>query len=81
MPDLANRSHQTRVGRAILSGSSIDANDPQLAEIALADTAIAECELARFIDMMLGNGENVTAHAPKAFRGFKDFLFSALGRR
>ncbi len=62
----SERTHQSGIRRAIFAGRCIDTNDPQLAEIALADAAIAKRKLARFIDMMLGNGKNITAHPPKS---------------
>jgi hypothetical protein len=74
-------SDEPRIGRAILAGRRIDANNPERTEIAFACAAIAERILATFIDMMLCYGNNITAHSPIAFGGFKDFLFSALGSR
>jgi hypothetical protein len=76
---LCERSHKLRIGRPILAGGGIYADDPERAELALADAAVAECKLAGFIDMMLGYGKNITAHSPKAFGGFEYFLFSPLG--
>src|SRR5690606_27491339 len=65
---------EAAVGQAVLTHRSVDALDPQGAEVALAGLAVAIGVLQRLLDRLLGDADGVLATAVKALGGFQDLL-------
>src|SRR5690606_4273758 len=62
------------VGQAVLAHRSVDALDPQGAEITLASLAVAVGVLQRLLHRLLGDADGVLATAVKALGGFQNLL-------
>jgi hypothetical protein len=65
---------QAAIGQAVLAGGGVDALDPERAEIALADLAVAIGVLQRLLDRLLGDADGVLAAAVETLGGFRTFL-------
>ena len=63
----------------MLADSSVDALDPEGAEVALAALAIAIGVLLRLLDRLLGDADRILATAIVALRGLDDFFVLGVG--
>ena len=70
-------AHQLRVGHAVESCASIDALNPQAAEVALLGFPVAVSITQAFFDRVLGDGPNIFLSPKKSFGKFEHPL--ALG--
>ena len=64
--------HEHGVGHAVLAGASVDAGDPELADLALLVAAIAVLVLERMIDLLLGLGVGAGLGTIVALRAAED---------
>src|SRR5690606_31007422 len=70
---------EAAVGQAMLARRSVDALDPQSAEIALPILAIAIGVLQRLLDSLLGNTDRIFAAAIETLGGLQNFLVLGMG--
>ncbi len=68
--------NKPRVGRAVKTRSSIDARNPQGAEVAFLLPAVAVLILCGFIDSVLSSRQDISAIAPHSFGAFENFFTS-----
>jgi hypothetical protein len=71
---LAETVDQAAIGQAVLSRGGVDTLDPQRAEIALADLAVAIGILQRLLDRLLGDPDGVLAAAVESLGLARTFL-------
>src|SRR5690606_16929880 len=76
---LVQAVNEAAVGQAVLTDSSIDALDPQSAEIALAILPVAICVLKRLLNRLLGDADGVLATAVETLGLGKNLLVLSVG--
>src|SRR6185312_645694 len=72
---------EAAIAQAVLAGGGVDALDPERAERALADLAVAIGVLQRLLDRLLGDANGVLAAAVKALGGLQDLLVLGVAGR
>jgi hypothetical protein len=76
---LSEIRHESRIGRSIQTGSSIDPHDPELSELPFSLTTVAILELKGPVYRVFSYGIDFTASTPIAFCLSKKFLAAASG--
>src|SRR5690606_2061032 len=71
---------EAAVGQAMLADGSVDALDPQSAEVALVDLAVAVGELLGTVDRCLGGADGVLAAAVETLGCLQRLLVLGMGR-